>query len=80
MRLKIRGRMWTIQEAAITCYGICHHTDRRIEIRKGQDSKDRVDTIIHELLHALNPKLPEEEIIVQTKVLMKGIWRANKIT
>jgi hypothetical protein len=34
-------------------YGLCHKGDQRIEIRDGLPDGEEVDTVLHEVLHAI---------------------------
>jgi hypothetical protein len=43
--------------------GVVNHHRRRIRVyTKNQHPAELVDTIIHEMLHALDPELPEEVV------------------
>jgi hypothetical protein len=79
VRLRIRGKSWTITEAPIDEYGNCSWSERRIEIRPNQRPANRLDTLVHELLHALYPEMREREVRtasgVLTEALFKDGWR-----
>jgi hypothetical protein len=75
MRVKIRGKMWTVRDADIAEFGRCTWVDRLIEVMRGQAPHDRIDTLIHELLHAIYPKMPEMEIRMVSKVMTAAIWK-----
>ena len=50
---------------------------RRYVIRVKRSLKDRVrlDTVIHELLHALHPELSEEVVTDSAAALAKVLWK-----
>jgi hypothetical protein len=74
VRVKVKGKWWKIQEADIKEYGSCTWSEKLIEIRPGQKPKHRLDTIIHELLHALRPNMSERDVREMAKVLTQGVW------
>lgn len=76
MRLKIRKQTWTIQDADdLADYGRCHHNKRKIEIRTKQTDKERLDTLIHEVLHAANPQFTELRVVALAGCLQVALWR-----
>ena len=75
MRVWIRRRLWTITDAPISDYGDCDGSKRLVRIQAGQPDRDRLDTLIHETLHALYPKMSERQIFDEAAVLSKVIWK-----
>lgn len=54
----IKGDIWQIRlvkeiEAGKNTVGLCDEQDNMIYIKRGQSTKDKVKTFIHELLHAI---------------------------
>ena len=67
------------------CYGICDFINQEIYVSKAQHQQAREETLIHEILHAIdyytsssNPKLSEEDIerlaIGLAPIVRKGIY------
>ena len=75
MRLKIRGQVWTMRDAKIDNLGQCTYPELLIEVKAGQGQQERMDTILHEVLHALDPKLTEEKIIRLAGTLTAALWK-----
>lgn len=62
----INGQRWKIQwDAPLRkdVYGMCDYGTRTIQLRRGQDVTELVDTIIHEIVHARWPDLDESAVI-----------------
>jgi hypothetical protein len=62
--------------------GLAHHSEDMIEICINQSSKERLDTVIHEILHLLNPNMPEKLVNSYSNRISKVLWKDNwrKIT
>lgn len=77
MRVKIDGEAWTVQEAVLQ--GLCSHGSNTVLINPMQSDKSRLDTIVHEMVHATRPKMSEENVsrvaAACTAVLWKDGWR-----
>lgn len=56
-------------------WGSCTPSDRLIEIRSNQPEEERLDTLIHELLHAIKPNMSEQEVTRIADVLSVGLWK-----
>jgi len=86
MIVKIHNKVWKIIELPDNemdkAWGWCYFKDHLIEIDEGIKNKKRLDTLIHELTHAIFPKLPHDKVYdtarVITEVLWKDGWRKNK--
>lgn len=46
-----------------------------IEIDPRQSNKAYLDTLIHETLHLIYPRLTEKEVVQASRVLTKNIWK-----
>jgi hypothetical protein len=76
VRVKIRGKVWTIRDADLDGnLGECTWADRLIEIQPRQSDPDRLDTLIHEMLHALYQTMAEKEVRRVAKALAEAIWK-----
>lgn len=63
-RVRLRGRWWVIRDAALgegDC-GYCHWESQRILIRSDVKGLERLDTLIHEMLHATLPDTSEDAV------------------
>jgi hypothetical protein len=74
VRIRINGQTWKVVEAAIRDWGYCTPSERLIELRAGQRPQNRLDTLLHELLHAMRPSMSEREVRAIAGVLAKGLW------
>lgn len=54
-------------------YGICH-SDGLIEIDERLAGKKFIETLTHELFHALFPSLSEEEVIEKSIIYTNTVW------
>jgi len=48
-----------------------------IEVDPRQDSKEMLDTIVHETLHLLNRSWKESRIKKQTKSIARALWKSG---
>jgi hypothetical protein len=48
-----------------------------IEIDPRQNSKEYLDTLIHECLHACFPDLSEQAVVDSANVITDAVWRQN---
>jgi hypothetical protein len=55
--------------------GQAHHGENLIEIDPRQRSRDRLDTLCHEVIHLLGPHLSEETVIGHANILSDALWR-----
>ena len=46
-----------------------------IEIDPRQDERERLDTLIHELLHVMMPEWSEETVVEAAKWLSRHLWK-----
>ena len=54
--------------------GLAWVEDRKVEIDSRLNSKDFLDTLIHELLHIYNPQWPESKIASTASQMTNLIW------
>lgn len=77
MRFRIAGRLWRwIYRPMRNDYGLCNYTDRTITIdaSRGHVGRDRLDTEIHEALHALQAFATEEHTAEVASTLAAILW------
>lgn len=57
--------------------GVCDYATKRILLDPEQQTteRDRLDTIVHELTHACQPKLTEKQVVKVARFLTKHLWR-----
>ena len=72
MELDIGGETWTIEEAELC--GMCDREEHLIPIASNLTPKWRLETLIHELLHAAVPGLSEDEVEHLDRILQEGLW------
>lgn len=58
--------------------GLYHPDDGTIEIDKRLTGKARLDTLIHEYLHHISPKTPEEQVNAAATAMADFLWK-NRI-
>ena len=76
MRVRIRGKRWVIRDDTRIKYaGWCHYDKHLIRVRKNQEVRERLDTLIHELLHARQPGWGERDVWSMAKVVSKVLWQ-----
>jgi hypothetical protein len=57
--------------------GLAWIEDRRVEIDSRLESKDFLDTLIHELLHIYNPDWKEQKVASTATQMTNLIWAKN---
>lgn len=55
-------------------WGMAHTDDNVIEIDARLKGRKKMEIIIHEAMHLLNPKFTEKEVIRQSKKLCLTLW------
>jgi Zn-dependent peptidase ImmA (M78 family) len=55
--------------------GQCHDDKPLIEIDPRQDPKERLDTLIHELLHHVAPEWTEEHVAKNANIISEALWK-----
>jgi hypothetical protein len=54
--------------------GLCFHADK-IEIDPRQKPKERMDTLVHEVLHWKNPCRSEKWVIKNARAITRVLWK-----
>jgi len=70
-RIEIQDRKLGKQKA----HGLAYQNESRIEIDPTQSSKMRLDTVLHEGIHILDPSLPEMKVRAYANRLSDLLWR-----
>ncbi|MBY4728630.1 MULTISPECIES: hypothetical protein [Burkholderia] len=56
-RVRVLGKRYDItylpEEQLPDVYGLCHRGEQRIDIRESLPEREEVDTVLHEILHAI---------------------------
>jgi hypothetical protein len=77
-RIKVRGKIWQCRDGDIDemdrFYGFCIYSHRLIEINPKQTEHSRLDTVIHEFLHATHTYPSERKIRTLAGVLCRAPW------
>lgn len=79
---KIFGKRWAIRWVAklrFRAWGLCWLDERLIEIQAGQNVNQELGTLIHEVLHALDPHKTEPWILEAEGVLVDVILKRMDI-
>ena len=58
-------------------YGLAYSGDMLIEVEERQDSKDYLDTLIHEMLHCFAPAWGEKRVADTANEMARVIWDKN---
>lgn len=58
-------------------WGMAHADDNIIEIDARLKGKKRLEILIHEALHLLNPEMSEEDVILQSQKICLTLWKLN---
>ncbi len=72
-RIHVRERKLGRERAA----GQAFASDRLAEIDPRQPQREYLDTLVHELLHILDPNMSEEQVNEWAGVLSQQIWKAR---
>lgn len=83
--LKINKKNWKIRIVKSTdmsprSLGECDHPEYakpEIWVKRTQKPIDLMDTIIHEVLHAIRPELSEEAVLDTATTIAKALWKLN---
>lgn len=72
MRAKLgRGRYRIVEEQI---HGICDYMSRTISIDARERGRNYLDTLVHECLHASNPKLSEAVVTRMANEISRVLW------
>lgn len=83
--IKINDKNWKIKivkstEMSPSTLGECDnpaHSKPEIWVKRTQKPIDLMDTIIHEVLHAVRPELSEEAVLDTATTIAKALWKLN---
>ena len=83
--VKINNKNWKIKivkstEMSPSTLGECDdpaHSKPEIWVKRTQKPIDLMDTIIHEVLHAVRPELSEEAVLDTATTIAKALWKLN---
>ena len=83
--LKINKKNWKVKivnstKLSPSTLGECDHPDYakpEIWVKRNQKPLDLMDTIIHEVLHAVRPELCEEAVLDTATTIAKALWKLN---
>jgi predicted metal-dependent peptidase len=83
--LKIKKKNWKIRivkstEMSAASLGECDHPEYskpEIWVKRTQKPLDLMDTVIHEVLHAVRPELSEEAVLDTATTIAKALWKLN---
>lgn len=78
--MKTRKRKIKIQEKKLgreKAYGMCYEGKNEIIVDPRQDSKEYMNTVIHESLHVLFPDWSETKVIKISNTLTNTLWECD---
>ena len=83
--IKINKKNWKVKivkstELSPACVGECDdpgYAKPEIWVKRSQKPLDLMDTIIHEVLHAVRPELSEEAVLDTATTIAKVLWKFN---
>ena len=79
MYAKLRDRRWTIRWSRLrgSVHGWCCWANRVITLDERETERERLDTAIHEVLHACLPDVSEDAIDATATGLANVLWKLN---
>lgn len=79
MRVKVLGKTWTLQFVPLAdCRGLCegpHDKGKRIKIDSRLEGEERLEVVIHELIHAAGWHLDEQFVATFSVDLARVLTR-----
>ena len=77
MTLLIRGRRFKLifGNPGGDDWGKCHYDTQKIVVRGTLSPLNKLDTVIHELLHAAVPDMDETAVDETASAIAKALWR-----
>jgi len=83
--IKIKNKLWKIKivkstDLSSTTCGECDdpkYAKPQIWIKRSLKPIDLMDTIIHEVIHAIRPELSEESVLETGTTIAKVLWKLN---
>ena len=73
MHVRVAGVRWRVTDEAID--GVCDHDSNTVSVDPHQRRRKRLDTLVHEMLHATRPEMGEENVAAVAKVLTTVLWK-----
>lgn len=76
-QLRIKGQKWEVRppsELPEGWFGQCYYDLRRLYIPDEGDTRDELDTCLHELVHAQLPELSERKVRGLSRLLSGYLW------
>jgi hypothetical protein len=85
INIRINKKNWKIKivkstELSPSSLGECDDPEKakpEIWVKRTQKPIDLMDTIIHEVLHAVRPELSEEAVLDTATTIAKVLWKFN---
>lgn len=83
--IRINNKNWKIKIVKSTdmspfTLGECDdpkYAKPQIWVKRSQKPLDLMDTVIHEVLHAVRPELSEEAVLDTATTIAKALWKLN---
>lgn len=73
MRIRVNGKKWHIYIAEI--YGLANSMRRIIYLAPKLPPKRRLNTLIHEMIHAISPRFKEKIVKYSANQIAKVLWK-----
>lgn len=81
--IKINKKNWKIKivkstELSPSTCGECDHPSTakpEIWVKRSLKPKDLMDTVIHEVIHAIRPELSEEAVLETASTIADALWK-----
>lgn len=69
-------RPWTMKNVnKLDVMGECDYDTQTIRIRRGQSEHERLDTVTHELVHAVFPDMEESIVSLLSRTISDTLWK-----
>lgn len=77
MRVRLAGKTWTIRTSTRIKknFGWCDDVIRLITLRADQTPHQRMDTLVHEVIHAVQPKMRHPEVYKLAASVARVLWK-----
>ena len=74
--IEVNGEEWLLRFSRLRgqADGWCQYGDNKILVHSGLTGVDRLDVVIHELLHAFFPELSEESVTAAATGIARVLW------
>ena len=76
-RFKIGSQTWKIRVVQLPkgLFGDCDYEKKTIRVSSNQSERMFMDTLVHELIHALWPTISEDEVASKSTMLYRALWK-----